>query len=463
MDYGILSVMPPLIAFGIVIWKKELIPALLLGIFGGKVIIAHGDVVSAFVSTLDNILTLIMDKSNLQIILFSLFVGGLLNLMKEANGFIGFLNWCKSKKTFNNEKAVYPLTYVLNISMFIDSWSSILITGSLMRSIYAKFNISRERLAYFLHTISINFVALVILNSWGAYYLSVLSTQNVDNPLDIILRSIPLNFYCIGSLVLVILVMATKWTIGPMKKAEALIQDNKGERVPKGLEDLEISKSIKPEAKNLILPVLTLIFFVFLGLYISGNGSIIKGSGSVSLFNAVCITIGLTAFYFSKRKLMNYEKITAALFKGMADLLPIGVLLALAFAIGDICQQVGTGNYLSAIVKDSLPIFMVPAIAFGISCVMSFSTGTSWGTIAIMVPIVIPIALTMQINPALMFGACIGGGVFGDNCSPLSDTSILTGMVTEIQVVDHIKTQIPYALIVASFSIVLYLIIGALQ
>jgi len=186
-------------------------------------------------------------------------------------------------------------------------------------------------------------------------------------------------------------------------------------------------------------------------------------SGSVSLFNAVCITIGLTAFYFSKRKLMKYEKITAALFKGLADLLPVGVLLALAFAIGDICKQVGTGIYLSEIVKDSLPTFIVPAIAFGISCVMSFSTGTSWGTIAIMVPIVIPIALTMQINPALMFGACIGGGVFGDNCSPLSDTSILTGMVTEIPVVNHIKTQIPYALVVASFSIVLYLIIGALQ
>jgi len=462
-SYGILSVVPPLIAFGLVLWKKQLIPALLLGIFSGKIIISGGNPVTAFTSTLDNILLLVRDKSNLQIILFSILVGGLLNAIKEANGFVGFLNWCKSKKTFNKEKAVYPLTFILNISMFIDSWSSVLITGTLMRSIYTKFNISRERLAYFLHTVSINFVALVLLNSWGAYYLSVLSTQNVDNPLDIIISSIPLNIYSIGSLVLVIIVMITKWTIGPMKKAEITALNRSTDPEAENPDGLEINKNIKPEARNLILPVITLMLFVFIGLYISGNGSIIEGSGSDSLFNAVCITIGLTCFYFIKRRLMNYEGYTLAIFKGMSDLLQVAVLLALAFTIGDICKQVGTGIYLSAVVQESLPVFVIPAIVFCISCIISFSTGTSWGTIAIIIPIAIPIALAMEINPALVFGACIGGGVFGDNCSPLSDTSILTGMVTEIQVVDHVKTQLPYALVAASFTIAAYLVIGIMQ
>lgn len=462
MNYGILSILPPLVAFGIVIWKKQLIPALFLGIFVGKIIIENGNIISALTETLDNTLKLISDRSNLQIILFSLLVGGLLNVIKEANGFQGFQIWCKKRPIFNKEKSIYPMTYLLNISLFIDSWSSILVTGSLMRGIYNRFNISRERLAYFIHTISINFAAIVILNAWGAYYLSVLSTQNVDNALKIVLNSIPFNVYCLGSLLMVAVVMKTKWALGPMKNVDTSKQGLEGKSGENDDVPLEKYKHIQPEAKTLILPVMTMMFFVFLGLYITGNGSIIKGSGSVALFNAACITIGLTAFYFMIRKLLKFDEFTSSIFRGMADLMPVAVLLALSFTIGDICKQLGTGIYLSAVVKGSLPVFVIPAIVFVISCIISFSTGTSWGTIAIMIPIVIPIALEMGINPSLIFGTCIGGAVFGDNCSPLSDTSILTGLVTEIKVVDHIKTQLPYALVVASFSVAVYFVIGAL-
>jgi len=465
VSYGILAVLPPLIAFVLVIWKKQLIPALLIGVYAGKIIIAKGHVGKAFLASQDNLIAMIGNKSNLQIILFSLLVGGLLNMIKEAKGFQGFLNWCKSRTSLNTEKSAYPLTYVLNLALFIDSWSSILITGTLMRSIYTKFGISRERLAYFLHTIALNFCALVVFNSWGAYYLSVLSTQNIESPQKIIIQSIPLNFYCLGSLVFVAIVMITKLTIGPMRKCEIRAQENKrvgGDRSMIETDDSAGRGAVTPRAIHLILPIVTLVFFMFLGLYLSGKGSIIKGAGSESVFNAVCITIGLTVFLFKIKKLMNFEQMISSLFKGMADLLPIAVLLALSFTIGDVCKQVGTGEYLSMIVKENLPGFVVPAIVFGISCLISFATGTSWGTIAIMIPIAMPIAFNMQINPALMFAVCIGGGLFGDNCSPLSDTSILTGMVAEVPIIDHVKTQIPYALIVASVSISLYLLMGAL-
>ncbi len=467
-SFGILSILPPLITFSLVIWKKQLIPSLFIGVFVGEIILANGNLASAFITTLDDTLTIIGDKSNLQIILFSLLLGGLLHLIKEINGFHGFLNWCKGKKAFSKEKSIYPLTYILNIFIFIDSWSSILITGSLMRSIYTKFGISRERLGYFLHTIAINFVALVILNSWGAYYLSILRAQNVENPISVVISSIPFNFYCVGSLLLVIIVMLTKLTIGPMKKAEmnSKAQAKNLRREESGEKELDmpmIRPDIKPEARYLIIPVLTLIVFVFVGLFVSGNGSIVNGNGAASLFNAVCITIGIIIIYILKEKLLNFQDILNSIFKGIADLLPLGVLLALSFTIGDVCKQVGTGIYLSAIVKQNLPVFIIPVIVFVISCITSFATGTSWGTIAIMIPIAMPIAEIMQINPALLFSACIGGGVFGDNCSPLSDTSILTGLVAEIEVIDHIKTQIPYSLITASFAIIFYLFAGAFQ
>ena len=147
----------------------------------------------------------------------------------------------------------------------------------------------------------------------------------------------------------------------------------------------------------------------------------------------------------------------------MADLLPIGALIALAMTIGDVCKQVGTGTYLADIVKQGVPMFLLPALVFALSCVISFATGTSYGTFAIMVPIVMPMSSAIGINPALMFGACIGGGVFGDNCSPISDTSILTGMISEVKVIEHVRTQIPYALVTASASILLYIVFGLVQ
>ena len=466
-SFGILTLLPPLIAIGLAIWKKQLFPAIILGILTGEIIIARGNVINAVITSLDDSLRIFGDKVNLQIILFSLLAGGLLRLIRESNGFIGFIEWFEKKKLFRQKKTVYPLTYLLNISLFIDSWSSILITGSMVRSIYTKFKISRERLAYFLHTIAINFVALAILNSWGAYYMSLLRAQNIENPLRIILNSLPFNFYCIGSLVLIVVVMLTDLTIGPMRKADrkidAIIHPESEQKEDTDSQLRSQREGPIPSAMNLILPLAVLIVLVFLGLYISGEGSIVRGSGSASLFNGACITIALMSIFYFIRGIFRFEEILEIVFKGMADLLPIGVLIVLAMTIGDVCKQVGTGVYLADVVKHNIPLFLLPALIFVISCIISFATGTSYGTFAIMVPIAMPMATTMGMNPALMFGACIGGGVFGDNCSPISDTSILTGMITEIEVIEHVRTQIPYAVITAGISILLYLLIGLFQ
>ena len=463
-SFGILSLLPPLVAVGLAIWKKQLLPALLLGIWAGEAIIAHGNIPGAFVKLLDDATTILGDKVNLQIVLFSVLAGGLLKLINESLGFQGLIDWLNKKNILRNRKAVYPLTYLLNISLFIDSWSSILITGFIMRSIYSKFGISRERLAYFLHTIALNFVALVVLNSWGAYYLSLLNAQRVHDPLKIIIGSIPLNFYCLGSLALVMIVMITEFTIGPMKKFEKLAQEQvprassagKGEHEDRGAG----RKHLQPKAINLVLPVVLLIFTVFLGLYLSGKGNLIKGAGAASLFQATSITILVMIIFFFVNGTFKLKESTEIVFKGMSDLLPVGALLVLAITMGYVCRQIGTGQYLADIVKQGLPAFLMPALAFGLSCVVSFATGTCWGTLAIMVPIAMPVAAALGISPSLIFGACVGGGVFGNNCSPIADTSILTGMAAEINVIDHVKTQIPFALIVASVSFAFYIIAG---
>jgi Na+/H+ antiporter NhaC len=448
------------------LWKRQLLPSLFLGIWIGEIIITKGSVFRAFLRTLDDSLRVAGIKSNLEIILFSIMVGSILALIRESNGFQGFINWFE-KKNFHGRKTLYLLTNLIGIAIFIECYSNILINGSIMRPLYTKMKISREKLAYFIHTISINYVALIVINSWGAFYMSLLVTQNVDNPLLVIIRSIPYNFYCLASLVLIIIVMGTGFTLGPMRKAEKTARvAYPSDQVNKNHFLSEISnkkKYIKPSVINMIFPIGILLVMVFLGLYITGGGKITKGSGTSSVFYAVFITIVFTSIFFTIKKLFRFQELLDIIFKGISELIPVGALIVFALTMGDMCKQMGTGTYLAEFAKHNIPVFLLPAIVFALSCFISFSTGTSFGTFAIMVPIAIPMAVSMGINISLIFAACVSGGVFGDNCSPISDTSIVTGMATRINVVDHVKTQIPFALISASVAFLLFILVGLFQ
>lgn len=466
MTLGILSLLPPLIAIGLAVWKKQILPSIFLGIWVGEAILSRGELLKSFSNSITGAQKILGDRANLEIILFSLLAGSFLELIKKSQGISGFIHWFEKKRIFQSRKSVYPVTFLLNVSLFMDSWSSMLITGSIMRPIYTKMKISRERLAYFLHTTSINVAAVIVLNCWGAYYMSLLRAQNVADPLKVVLNSIPFNYYCLGSLILVAVVMATGFTFGPMKNAELRPQaaEPLADASTSNAMDIEGGKAnIPPRALNMVFPTILLITLAFAGLFVTGGGNLIKGSGSTALFYAAIITLGVSSAVFIIKRYFTFQEIMDIIFKGMADLLPIGALLVLALALGDVCKRMGTGIYLAEAVKHNIPIFLFPAIVFAISCIISFATGTSYGTFAIMVPIAIPIALMTSINPALIFGACISGGVFGDNCSPISDTSIIASLVTGVPVVDHIKTQIPYALIVASLAFLCYVFTGIIM
>jgi len=465
--YGLLSLIPPLVAVGLALWKKQLLPSIFFGILVGETILKKGNLFSAFFCSLDDALRIIGNKVNLEIILFCILVGSFMEIIKEANGFQGFIDWFENKKFFRGKKTVYPLTYLMGISIFIESWSSMLINGSVMKPLYAKLKISRQRLAYFIHTLSINFVAIVVINSWGAYYVSLLSTQEVENPLRVIIHSIPFNFYCLLSLLLVAVVMVTGMTIGPLRDAERAAR-KADENVE--LDDRIIQSSFKSgkkhipaKASHMVFPTIVLVGTVIFGLYITGQGDLTRGSGSTAVFYAACVAILFSIFFFVAKKLFSFQEVLDVSFKGMGSLIPIGILLVLALTLGDVCKQLGTGNYIAALVKQNIPHFLLPAIVFGISCIISFATGTSYGTFAIMIPIAIPMAKVTGVSSSLMLGACISGGVFGDNSSPISDGSILAGMVTGVKTIDHVKTQLPYALISASLALSLFLLVGTFK
>ncbi len=462
--FGVLSLIPPVVAIGLALWKKQLIPALILGVWIGEIILSGGRVLPSFFRTMDDALRVASAKGNVEIIVFSLLVGALLALIREANGFRGFIGWVEKTKLLRSKRGVYPMTFLLGIAIFIECYSSILVNGFLMRPIYDRLRISRERLAYFLHTISINFVAIIIVNSWGAYYMSLLATQSVASPMKLLVGALPYSFYCLASLALVGVVMATGLTIGPMRSAEraaaAGIRDggNAGSGPESGLGGGR--PGVKPNALYMIVPVAVLLIMVFVALFVTGDGDIIKGNGSSSIFYAAIVAILAASVLLLAKRALPFGEILDILFKGMGELLPVAVLLVFALTLGDVSRQLGTGMFLAGVAKEGLPAFLLPALLFALGCVISFATGTSYGTFAILIPIALPMAAVLGVKPALVFAACISGGVFGDNCSPVSDTSIVTGMAARVQVVDHVKTQIPYALIAASIALVLFAVTG---
>ena len=461
--FGVLSLIPPVVAIGLALWKKQLLPALFLGVWIGEIILTGGRVLPSFFRTLDDALRVSSAKGNFEIIVFSLLVGALLALIRESNGFQGFIGWVENTKLLRTKRGVFPLTFLLGISIFIECYSSILVNGFLMRPIYDRLRISRERLAYFLHTVSINFVAIVVVNSWGAFYMSLLATQNVKSPLGLLVGAIPYSYYCLASLALVVVVMSTGLTIGPMRKAEkaasaGLAADRDASEASAGLGSGR--PGVKPNALYMIVPVAVLLVMVFVSLYITGGGNIIKGSGSSSVFYAAIIAIFAAAALLIAKKAFRFVEIIDIIFNGMGELLPVAVLLVFALTLGDVSKQLGTGMFLAGVARQGLPAFLLPALLFALGCVISFATGTSYGTFAILVPIALPMASVLGVKPALAFAACISGGVFGDNCSPVSDTSIVTGMAARVKVVDHIRTQLPYALIAASVALVLFAVAG---
>ncbi|MBL7075822.1 sodium:solute symporter, partial [candidate division KSB1 bacterium] len=218
----------------------------------------------------------------------------------------------------------------------------------------------------------------------------------------------------------------------------------------------------KPRMINMLLPILFMALTVPVGLFITGEGNPMNGSGSTSVFWAVLVGLGVGAIAYRVQGIMNLREITDQFMKGTGGLVSLALLMVLAFAIGDTCKVLGTGTYVAGIAKAWVNPGLVPALIFLVSCFIAFATGTSFGTFAIMIPISVPMISLVGAHPGLVIGAALGGGIFGDHCSPISDTTIISSMASACDHIDHVNTQIPYALTAAGVALVLYLIAGEL-
>jgi Na+/H+ antiporter NhaC len=219
---------------------------------------------------------------------------------------------------------------------------------------------------------------------------------------------------------------------------------------------MEAKEGIPPRALNMILPVVTMVVMMPVVLLITGKGNLMEGSGSASVLWAVIAGLVVGAVAYRAQGIMKVKEITDIFMKGVGGLIPLASLMILAFAIGDICEALGTGPFVALAAKSTLNPGIIPTVIFLVSCFIAFSTGTSWGTFAIMIPIAVPMINIIGLHPGLIIAAVLGGGVFGDHCSPISDTTIISSMASAADHIDHVRTQLPYALTAAGFSILLF-------
>ncbi|MEA2005847.1 MAG: Na+/H+ antiporter NhaC family protein [Acidobacteriota bacterium] len=467
--YGWLSILPPLFAIFLAIKTKHVYISLALGIWVGWFIICGWNPLSGLIHTLNALLAVFKDEDNTRVILFSALIGAVITFTQYSGGMKGFVSWVAQKGFIRSQKSAELLAWFLGFVIFIESSICVLVSGAVSRPIFDRMKISREKLSYILDSTSAPKCILLPLNAWGAFVIGLLASQGINNPVRIFISSIPLNFYAIFAIMIVLTVIFTGKDIGPMKDAERRVRiENKILR--DGAEPLISDEVVMMEEKpgvplrpwNMILPVATMVIMMPVVLFITGKGNIMEGSGSLSVLWAVVSALMVGAVSYRLQGIMKTKEITDIFMKGVGGLVPLACLMILAFAIGNTCEALGTGPFVAQAAKATMNPHLIPAILFCLSCIIAFSTGTSWGTFAIMIPIAVPMIQIIGLHPGLVIAAVLGGGVFGDHCSPISDTTIISSMAAATDHIDHVRTQLPYALIAAGMAIIFFILFGFL-
>ncbi len=435
------SVLPPIIAIVIVFWRKEVILALVAAILSAEFLLAYQNQNEVFftgaIGSIERVIEIITSAGNSRILLFSVLIGALLAYMRYSGGVTATVELLVKKGVAKSKKQVGLLTMFTGIVVFIESNLSVLASGILARGLFDKFNMSRARLAYIIDSTSAPICILILLNGWGAFILGLLSNYELEqSAVSILWGTIPLNFYAIIALVLVLYTILADKVHGPMKDAERELVKLEGEQMP-----VAASK-----ARFMLLPLASMILGMMGFMLWTGNGDLSSGSGSKSVLYATVLACFVAYMLLLCSKQYSHKELVDTGFKGMGEILPLVAIVLFSLTLGASLKELGTGVFVANIVGDYLPFSLIVPVLFLAGAVMSFTTGTSWGTFAILIPIGVPLIQTLGLPPSLVIAAILGGGIFGDHCSPISDTTAVSSIASGCDLLTHVRTQMPYAL-----------------
>lgn len=465
--YGVASILPPLIAIGLAIKTKQVYVSLGLFVWLGWTIINSWNPLAGLIEGVNAFIAAVTEPGNARTLMFSALIGAIITFTQTSGGMEGFIRSIERLRLATTRRAVGLLTAFVSMGLFLESNFGLLVSGSVARPLFDNARLSREKLSYIIDATCAPKCILIPINAWGAYVVGLLIAQDVENPVGLVVTALGLNFYAILAIVLVFAVIVTGWDIGPMRAAERRVRDEgkvlRDGAVPlvsQEVSALETKPGVTPRAINMLLPVISMVAAVPVVLWITGDGDILAGSGSEAVLWGVIIGLAAGSILYLAQGIMTVKELTDNTIKGIQGLTPLVIVLALAFAIGETQRALGTGFFLAEAAQAAVNPGFIPAIVFLLACLMAFSTGTSWGTFAIMIPIVIPMTAVLDLHPGLMLAAALGGGIFGDHCSPISDSTIVASMASATDHIDHVRTQIPYALLAAAGALVLFVVVG---
>jgi Na+/H+ antiporter NhaC len=494
---GWLSLVPPVLAIVLALIFREVVISLFAGIWLGALIVAGFQPIAATMAALDRFVlgALADDADRVAIAMFSLLLGGMVGVMTRSGGTAGIVQALEPYSTSQRRGQV--MTWLAGIVIFFDDYANTLIVGNTMRPVTDRLRVSREKLSYIVDSTAAPMAAVAVISTWVGFEISLIGTAlesaaaqtadpatrasllaGAENPFNVFLHSIPFLFYPILTLAFVLMVGVTQRDFGPMLEAERRASSGGGVLRPGSTPVADPSATVPdpPEGAarrwyNAVVPISVVIATALAGIIYTGlqglDGSSatllgVVGAGDPfrsllwASFSGCLVAIGMAA---AQRILTVREAIDAWL-GGMRAMLLAIVILILAWGLGGVTEALGTGTYLADLLGGALPIALLPVLVFLVAAATSFATGTSWGTMAILFPVVIPLAVAMgagvgfeaEGNYTILLGgisSIMAGSIFGDHCSPISDTTVLSSMASSCDHIDHVRTQLPYAVTVA--------------
>ena len=460
------SVIPPLLAIGLAIATRQVILSLSIGLWMGALLLGSGNPLVAIPQAIDAVINVFTDPGDTRVLVFTLVIGGLIATIEKLGGVRGFIHLLQEKKWVTGSGRAQWLAFGTGVVVFIESNITLLIAGAISRPLFDRYRVSREKLAYIIDATSAPICVLIPLNAWGAVIVSLLASSGIENPIDVFIGAILLNFYAIFAVLVCALVIWSDFDIGPMRAAQKrtaegeFLWPNATPMVDPSLIEAEQSRQPQDSAKLMLLPVLALVLSMPLGLFITGEGDLMAGSGSTSVLWAVLIALGTAWAIVLGSRRATLETLMQLFLKGAGGLLPVAMILLFSLALGDVANALGTGVFVAQLAQETIPSALLLPLLFLLSAFIAFSIGSSWGTFAIMIPLAMQIVAALDMNASVFLAAVLSGAVFGDHASPISDTTVVASMAAATDHIDHVRTQLPYALISAGLATVAFFVSG---
>jgi tetracycline resistance efflux pump len=451
---GAWVVLPAMVAIAVVLYTREVISALLAAMLCAEALLLLGTESSLWgapAAVVSRSLAVFSSEGNVKVLAFSLLIGAFLALIRYSGGVAATVRRLVTLGVANSSRRAGLLSFLVGLVLFIESNLSILTAGIVSRGLFDRFGMSRARLAYIVDATAAPVCILLMMNAWGVFVFALIQNQGVAAPGEVLLATIGYNFYAWIALGLAFYTVWTGRVHGALKRFEAR---------PIMAREVVDDEPQDGRSRYMLFPFAALLLTMLLGLYFTGDGNMRRGDGGMSILFAVLVGTAVAYIVLRLEKRFRHAQLMDLSFKGIGELLPMVMILLLSIALGSSLKSLGTGIYIASVAGEHLPLWAIAPLVFLSGSVVAFTTGTSWGTFAIMIPIAVPLALTTELPVELLVAAALGGGVFGDHCSPISDTTVVSALAAGCDVLDHVWTQLPYALFGAGLTSVAYLLIS---